>query len=44
MAQAFSQLVYFSFVTMSTLGYGDILPETPLAQTLTWTQSVTGQF
>ena len=41
---AFSQLVYFSFVTMSTLGYGDIVPETPLARTLTWTQSVTGQF
>ncbi len=40
----FSQLVYFSFVTMSTLGYGDITPETPLAQTLTWTQSVVGQF
>lgn len=40
----FSQLVYFSFVTMSTLGYGDISPLTPLAQTLTWTQSVTGQF
>ncbi|MEK6249708.1 MAG: ion channel [Planctomycetales bacterium] len=41
---AFSQLVYFSFVTMSTLGYGDIYPETPIAQTLTWMQSVTGQF
>lgn len=40
----FSQLVYFSFVTMSTLGYGDIVPETPLAQTFTWMQSVTGQF
>lgn len=41
---AFSQMIYFSFVTMSTLGYGDITPETPLARTLTWTQSVTGQF
>jgi voltage-gated potassium channel len=40
----FSQLVYFSFVTMSTLGYGDILPRTPIAQTLAWAQSVTGQF
>lgn len=40
----FSQLVYFSFVTMSTLGYGDIVPRTPVAQTLAWTQSVTGQF
>ena len=40
----YSQVVYFSFVTMSTLGYGDIVPETPLAQTLTWMQSVLGQF
>ena len=41
---SFSQVVYFSFVTMSTLGYGDIVPETPLAQTLAWMQSVLGQF
>ena len=41
---AFSQIVYFSFVTMTSLGYGDITPETPVAQTLAWMQSVTGQF
>ena len=29
---AFSQLIYFSFVTMSTLGYGDLLPLTPARQ------------
>ena len=40
----FSDLIYFSFVTMSTLGYGDITPETQVAKTLTWMQSVTGQF
>jgi hypothetical protein len=40
----FSHMVYFSFVTMSTLGYGDVLPKTPLAQTLAWMQSVLGQF
>jgi hypothetical protein len=40
----FSEVVYFSFVTMSTLGYGDIVPETPLARTLAWMQSVLGQF
>ena len=39
----YSQMVYFSFVTMSTLGYGDMLPHTHLAQTLTWMQSVLGQ-
>ena len=37
------QLVYYSFVTMSTLGFGDITPRTPLAQTLTWMQAVFGQ-
>jgi hypothetical protein len=42
--EAFSQLVYFSFVTMSTLGYGDLTPNTPLLQTLSWMQSVSGQF
>ncbi len=40
---AFSQMVYFSFVTMSTLGYGDVTPRTPMAETVTWMQSVVGQ-
>jgi voltage-gated potassium channel len=40
----FSKCIYFSFVTMSTLGYGDITPVTPVTQTLTWMQSVVGQF
>jgi voltage-gated potassium channel len=40
----FSKCIYFSFVTMSTLGYGDITPATPVTQTLAWMQSVVGQF
>lgn len=40
---ALSQMVYYSFVTMTTLGYGDITPLTPLSQTVTWMQAVTGQ-
>jgi hypothetical protein len=40
---SYSQMVYFSFVTMSTLGYGDMLPRTPAAQTAAWMQSVLGQ-
>ena len=40
---AFSQLVYFSFVTMSTLGYGDITPRTVLAEVACWMQSIVGQ-
>lgn len=41
---AFAQFVYFSFVTMTTLGYGDIRPKTAMAETLTWLQAVAGQF
>ncbi len=40
----FSSYVYFSFVTMATLGYGDIAPVGRLTRTLTWIQAVTGQF
>ncbi len=39
-----STFLYFSFVTMSTLGYGDIIPTTDMSRTLAWMQSVTGQF
>ena len=40
----YSYFIYFSFVTMSTLGYGDVTPQTSIAQTLAWTQAVIGQF
>lgn len=40
----FSGVVYYSFVTMSSLGYGDITPRGGIARTLSWVQSVTGQF
>jgi hypothetical protein len=34
---------YFSFVTMTTLGYGDITPVTDNAQTLAWLEALIGQ-
>ena len=37
-------LVYFSFVTMTTVGFGDILPQSVLAQRLSVAQAVFGQF
>lgn len=37
-------LTYFSFVTLTTLGYGDITPHVPTARTLAWVEAVTGQF
>lgn len=36
-------LTYFSFVTMTTLGYGDISPISPWARTLAWIQALIGQ-
>ena len=38
------QLGYFSFVTIATLGYGDIVPRLPAAQMLAILEAVTGQF
>ena len=38
-----SSYLYFSFVTLTTLGYGDIAPVTPLARSLAVLVAVTGQ-
>ena len=38
-----SVFLYFSFVTLATLGYGDITPVTPLARTFSWMLAVVGQ-
>ncbi len=38
------QLTYFSFVTIATLGYGDIAPRLPFAQMLAVLEAVFGQF
>ena len=35
--------LYYSFVTLTTLGYGDITPLTLLAKTLSYMEAVTGQ-
>jgi voltage-gated potassium channel len=35
---------YFSFVTLTTLGYGDISPATPLAKVLVNLEAITGMF
>jgi hypothetical protein len=35
--------VYFSFVTLTTLGFGDITPQTPLAQSFTILEAIIGQ-
>lgn len=37
------ELLYYSFVTLSTLGYGDISPVGPLTRGLAWSEAVFGQ-
>ena len=37
------EMVYFSMVTLTTLGYGDITPVTPLAKNLSALEAVIGQ-
>lgn len=39
----FAELIYYSFVTLTTLGYGDITPIAPLARTLSYIESISGQ-
>jgi hypothetical protein len=34
---------YYSFSTLTTLGYGDVVPRTPFARTLAWMEAVAGQ-
>jgi hypothetical protein len=38
------QLIYFSFVTIATLGYGDIVPRAPLTQMIATVEATLGQF
>ena len=37
-------LTYYSFVTLTTVGSGDINPVSPATRTLAWLEAVTGQF
>ena len=38
------QMRYFSFVTLATVGYGDIVPHTPMARTVALLEAMLGQF
>ena len=37
------ELIYFAFVTLTTLGYGDIAPVTPVARTVAYLVAILGQ-
>jgi hypothetical protein len=38
-----SHFVYYSYITLSTLGYGDITPLSPPARALSYVEAITGQ-
>lgn len=42
--QNFADLAYYSFVTLTTLGYGDISPINPLARFLAYMEAIVGVF
>jgi hypothetical protein len=37
-------LTYFSFVTLTTVGNGEISPVSPATRTLSWMEAIMGQF
>lgn len=39
-----SVFIYYSFVTLTTLGFGDMSPASQAARTLSWLEAVVGQF
>lgn len=43
LAAAPSSLLYFSYVTLATLGYGDVVPNSPATQMMASAEAMTGQ-
>lgn len=39
----FPEFMYYSYVTLTTLGFGDITPISPVAKTLSFMQAIVGQ-
>ena len=42
--QGFSRMAYYSFVTLTTLGYGDILPTNHIAEFFVYMEAIVGVF
>jgi voltage-gated potassium channel len=42
--ETFPDLVYYSFVTLTTVGYGDVGPAAPVARFLALAEAIIGQF
>ncbi len=43
-AENFSTAIYFSYVTLTSLGYGDITPASEVSRTLAYCESICGTF
>lgn len=39
----FPEFMYYSYVTLTTLGFGDIIPISPIAKTMSFMQAIVGQ-
>ena len=42
--EAFASVAYFSFVTLTTLGYGDMLPQSPVTRFFVYMEAIIGVF
>ena len=42
-SEQLNEFTYYSFVTLTTLGYGDVAPVAPVARTLSYLEAVLGQ-
>jgi hypothetical protein len=42
-SKAYGSILYFSFVTLTSVGYGDIVPVHPFARTLSNLEAILGQ-
>jgi voltage-gated potassium channel Kch len=38
-----ADILYFSYITLTTVGYGDIAPVSPLARSMAWLEAMSGQ-
>ena len=42
--QKLQDVVYYSFITLTTVGYGEIAPIAPISRFLAYLEAITGQF
>lgn len=38
-----NDVIYYSFITLTTVGFGDMVPQNPITQTFSWMESFVGQ-